>query len=241
MQKGLESLMQLIYPRRCPVCEQIVLPKGSLICKECYQSLQFIKEPCCKKCGKPIGKEETEYCYDCMTKKFHYEYGYGMLVYDQKMMRSIASYKYKYKREYGDFYISEMLRRMGDKILRMGVDVVIPVPLHKKKLKQRGYNQAAILAKGIAEGLKLPYEEHLLKRCVNTKPQKLLNDKERFKNLEHAFELNPAGKFPYRGKKVLLIDDIYTTGSTIEVCSNVLLGMGVEKVYFASLCIGKGY
>lgn len=236
-----KQALELIYPKRCPICEKIVLPKGAFICEGCYKQLQWVNAPYCMKCGKPIGSPYKEYCYDCENKNFHYEYGYGMWIYDENMRRSIVGFKYKNRREYGDFYIHELLTHYREKIVRMEVDVIIPVPIHKRRYRKRGYNQAAILANGIGEDLGIPVEEKLLLRSKYTTPQKGLNDKERFHNLEKAFEINKKYTYNNNYKKVLLVDDIYTTGSTIEVCTNVLLQAGIEKVFFISLCIGKGY
>ncbi len=236
-----KSVLELIYPKRCPICEKIVIPKGAFICEECYGKLQWVNAPYCMKCGKPIESPYKEYCYDCENKNFHYEYGYGMWIYDENMRRSIVGFKYKNRREYAEFYVRELLSHYGEKIRRMDVDVIVPVPVHKKRYRKRGYNQAAILAKGLGAGLGIEVEENLLIRCKYTMPQKSLNDKERLHNLEKAFQINKKLKLKYEHKKVLLIDDIYTTGSTIEACTNVLLCAGIEKVFFVSLCIGKGY
>lgn len=236
-----EKLIELIYPKRCPICERIVLPKGAFICKECYENLQWVNAPYCLKCGKPIQDSTKEYCYDCENKDFHYEYGYGMWIYDENLRRSIVGFKYKNRREYADFYVDELAKHYKEKIMRMGAEVIVPVPVHKRRYRQRGYNQAAILAQGLGERLNLPVEEELLIRSRYTMPQKSLDDKERLKNLEQAFAVNPKISEQYLGSRILLIDDIYTTGSTIEACTKVLLQAGVGNVYYISLCIGKGY
>ncbi|MDO5293288.1 MAG: ComF family protein [bacterium] len=236
-----KNIIGLIYPQRCPICEKIVLPKGAFICSECYDKLQWVNAPYCMKCGKPIASNYKEYCYDCENKNFHYEYGYGMWIYDENLRRSIVGFKYKNRREYADFYIQQLVLHYREKINRMQVDVIAPVPVHKKRYRQRGYNQAAILAEGLGRELGYPVEDELLVRCKYTAPQKTLNDKERFLNLEKAFKVNRKKISEYVGKKVLLVDDIYTTGSTIEACTNVLLQAGAAKVYYISLCIGKGY
>lgn len=237
----LQYMIDLIYPRRCPICGDIVLPKGNLICKDCYEDLPLITEPRCKKCSKPIAKEEQELCYDCKRHTFHYTYGYALWVYNDELRKSIVAFKYKYKAEYASFYVEELLKYYDRHIRRMGVEVIVPVPIHKTRLKQRGYNQAALLAKGIADGLGIPMEEHLLVRTKKTVAQKRLNDQERFRNLQHAFLVNPERICAYKGKKVLLVDDIYTTGSTIETCTKAMLDAGIKEVYFISLCIGRGY
>jgi ComF family protein len=125
----------------------------------------------------------------------------------------------------------------------MAPDILVPVPIHKSKYRERGYNQTEILANGIAKGLNIPVLPHLLIRDKKTLPQKQLSDKERLRNLQEAFILNDKvfSEYPRKIKSILLIDDIYTTGSTIEACTNVLMRNGIENIYFITLCIGKGF
>ena len=114
----------------------------------------------------------------------------------------------------------------------MAPDAVVPVPVHKSKYRERGYNQAEILANGIGKRLGIPVMPDFLVRSKKTLPQKQLSDKERLKNLQEAFMVNKkAGCCLSMPAKVLLVDDIYTTGSTIEACTNVLLKHCVKHVY----------
>lgn len=236
-------VIDLIYPRRCPICGEIVTPRGELSCPACRKNLTWIKEPRCKKCSKPIEFFEVEYCFDCERKHHHYQKGYALWVYDKPMQKSIADFKFKGRREYSDFYINELVKRFGHDIKQLKPDVLVPVPIHKDKRLQRGYNQAEIIAKGLGKELNIPVLSELLQRNKNTLPQKQLNDKERLKNLEKAFNLSNEEYKKYRNiiHKVLLVDDIYTTGSTIEACTNILMENGITEVYFVSICIGKGY
>ena len=118
-------------------------------------------------------------------------------------------------------------------------DYIIPVPLHKRKKRVRGYNQAELIAKGLSNTLDLPMNDYILRRTRFTTPQKKLDDKQRLKNLSQAFVcIDPEGCI--RGKRVLLVDDIYTTGSTIEACTLALLKEGAKEVCFITVCIGKG-
>ncbi len=239
----LKAIIDIIYPRRCPICGDIVKPRGELVCPPCKLKLKPIDEPRCKKCSKPIESEEKEYCHDCETKKHHYIKGYALWVYDPQMKKSRADFKFHGRREYSDFYIDEIIKRYGMEINKITPDVLVPIPIHKSKQMQRGYNQADILAIGIGKKLNIAVLSHLLQRDKKTLPQKLLNDKERLKNLEKAFTFlkEESNKFPARIRKVMLIDDIYTTGSTIEACTNILLQNGIDEVYFLSICIGKGF
>lgn len=232
----------MIYPRRCPICGDIVTPKNEKACPDCKASLQVIKEPRCKKCSKPIENEEKEYCYDCETKHFHYKKGYALWVYDKRMRKSIGDFKYYNRKEYADFYVEELLKYYDMKIKEIGADALVPVPIHKSKLRIRGYNQAQILALKIGKALDIIVIDDLLIRDKRTLPQKGLNDKERLKNLTQAFSIDKSKMKTYNHiNKVILVDDIYTTGSTIEACANVLHQNGVSEVYFVSLCIGKGF
>jgi ComF family protein len=214
-----------------------------MICEGCRERLNYISEPRCKSCSKPIEVEEKEYCSDCERKKFHYDKGYAVWVYNDAMRNSIAAYKYSSKKEYSNFYTHEMLRLYGGILRKLSFDAIIPVPIHRSKYLERGYNQAELLAKVIGRELKVPIYTKLLIRNKKTLPQKELSDKERLKNLAEAFEIsNQILKVKLKSiKKVLLVDDIYTTGSTVEACSNVLKSYGIDQVYFIVLCIGKGY
>lgn len=239
----LQTILDMLYPVRCPVCGDIVIPKNKRACTACEKKLQIITEPRCKKCSKPIDQDQREYCSDCERKEYHYEYGYSLWIYDSIMKKSISDFKYCYKREYAVYYIQATIANYEDKIKRMAPDVIVPVPIHKSKYRDRGYNQAEILARGIGKRLNIPVLPHLLIRDKKTLPQKQLNDKERLRNLQEAFGYNSQCAHDYTGKmdSILLVDDIYTTGSTIEACTNVLLQNHIKHVYFFTLCIGKGF
>lgn len=238
----LELLIDCLYPRRCPICSKIALPKKQKVCTLCYEKLSFIKEPRCKKCSKSIEYEEQEYCYDCSAKNYHYVKGYGLWNYDKVMKKSISDYKYHNRKEYADFYVEEFLKIYMQEIIAIGADALIPIPIHKSKKIIRGYNQAEILAHKIGKLVGIPIINNMLIRNKKTLPQNGLNDKERFKNLSQAFLLDNKVSKLYNGiEKVILVDDIYTTGSTIEACTNALLCNDIREVYFISLCIGKGF
>lgn len=239
----LQTILDIIYPVRCPICGEIVTPKGERICPVCKDKINYIREPRCKRCSKPIEREEQEYCGDCDRKTFHFDSGFAVWVYDEAMKHSIAEFKYHSKKEYAKFYIQEIVRLYGERILKIAPDAIVPIPIHSSKHLERGYNQADILARGLGKALKLPVISELLIRNRKTLPQKKLSDKERQRNLTEAFQINDkqAGIDPKQISKVLLVDDIYTTGSTMEVCTNVLKAHGIKEVYFAVLCIGKGY
>lgn len=231
------NVLDILFPRRCPVCGEVVEETGSLICPSCFPKLSFIKLPTCKKCGKEIVDPTKEFCEDCMVHRHSFEYCIGLLNYDEISRSSMAKIKYENKREYLDFYGNAMAVRHGGTIKRMHVDTVVPVPVHRSRRRKRGFNQAEILADIIGEKLNIPVMPDMLKRSKKTMPQKELTAAERLKNLSGAFR---AGEIPRGVKRVLLIDDIYTTGSTAEACARVLKAAGVEEVYVAVICMTGG-
>lgn len=229
-------LVQLLFPRRCPVCDGIVRPFGEKICPECLPKLRVVAAPWCMRCGKKLS-EEREYCSDCKRRGHKYDrartlYEYGCAA------PSIYRFKYGGRQEYGQFFGEEMGRYLGDFIRRVHPDVIVPVPLHRKKLQRRGYNQAACLAKALGRSLKLPVDEKLVKRVRNTAPMKRLNPTERQNNLKKAFIIGRNDVKLY--DRIILVDDIYTTGTTLDEIAALLKEYGVSKVYCVTLACGSG-
>lgn len=189
------------------------------------------------KCGKEVYSQEMEYCKDCMRHPKPFEYGISLLNYTGPMKDSIAAIKYGNKREYLDFYANETVGRLGRKLVAMQADALIPVPVHKDRFRTRGFNQAEELAIRIGEQLGIPVVSDVLKRTRKTDAMKELSPQERKKNLETAFFCQ---QLPSGIKNVILVDDIYTTGSTITSCTKVLQRAGAERVFFYSICVGVG-
>lgn len=237
IEKVIGVLLDVLYPRRCPVCGQIVMPKGGLICEACFKKLSFVRQPVCKKCGKEVLNDTAEYCLDCSRHKRSFDYGIALLNYEEHAKRSMVQIKYKNKRQYLDFYIEAICLRYQKQICHMNADALIPVPIHPSRRRTRGFNQAELLAEGIGRKLEIPVYSGMLIRNKKTAPQKQLNPSERLHNLEQAFG---AGEIVDGVESVILVDDIYTTGSTIEACTRVLKRMGVKRVYVLSVCIGAG-
>ena len=230
------ALTDLLYPRRCPVCDRAVAPFGSLICEACKEVPIYIKEPYCMKCGKELEDEETEYCGDCMRHRHLFDSGRAVFAY-KSMSDSIYRFKYKDRQEYAAYYAECMAARLGEWIVRRKPDALVPVPIHASKRYIRGYNQAELLAKELGRILHIPVESNLIKRMRKTSPMKDLSMSERQNNLKRAFKicLNDV-----KLNTIIIIDDIYTTGSTIDAMSYELRRAGVEHIYFVALAIGKG-
>ena len=227
--------MELLYPKTCCFCGKISVQE---ICDSCKEKVSYIKEPRCKKCGKPIRYEEQEYCHDCQKQSFHYMQGRSLWIHKGAVPWSIYQFKYHNRRIYGKFYAKELYRVYGESIEEWGIDLIVPVPLHWRRRRKRGYNQAEIVARYLGELTGIPVDTRLVIRKKYTEPQKTLNNKERVKNLKHVFDVR---KMTVRAKNILLIDDIYTTGSTIDAISKVLLEKGHNKVWFLTISIGQDF
>ena len=238
-----KKILDFFYPKRCPLCDSVLPLFGAeAACEGCLDNINIIHEPVCLICGKPIEQGEKEYCFDCSRKKHFFIQGKSTLIYDLTMRESIGRFKYNGRREYVDFYSEIICGLHKDWIKKIKPDALVPVPLHIKRLRQRGFNQAEILADKIGEKLEIQVINGLLLRQKDTLPQKGLSSKDRKKNVSNAFFV-PTEEFRlyHQIKCVIIIDDIYTTGSTADACAEVLKDVGVEKVYFLSICIGKDY
>ena len=197
-----------------------------------------IKGPRCYKCSKPLLEEQNEYCYDCSSKHHYYDRGIGIFSYGSVIAKSLYYLKYHHRQEYGTFYGRYAAAYAGNILRGWKIQAVVPVPLHPARMRKRGYNQAERIGREIGEVLQVPVLTDLVLRKINTRPQKELNDRERLENLRNVFGVRQKN-IPW--KRVLVVDDIYTTGSTIDGVSIALKEHGVEKVYFLTIAIGTGF
>lgn len=231
-------VLDFLYPRRCPICGEIQNYGDVQICKSCMSGLKRVEPPFCMRCGKTVWSDEQEYCEDCKRFPKYYEKGYPVFIYQEPLKKALYDFKYHNQREYALFFAKCMYYRFHEEWEKLSFDGIVPVPLHKNKLRRRGYNQAALLAKQLSKQLAVPFYTDYLVRKEDTGPQKELNDRQRMKNLKKAFKI---GKNKIKLKRILLVDDIYTSGATIASCTEVLQSAGVEQVWYASVAIGQGY
>jgi ComF family protein len=228
-------LLDLLFPRRCPVCDEPVRVGDGLACAACLPRLSYIDEPFCLKCGKKLA-ESNEYCTDCTERGHLFERGFALYEYPG-IAGAVFRFKYKNRQEYAEFFGAEICQHLGREILELEPDCLIPVPIHRKRLQSRGYNQAALLAQAISRRLSIPLEDQLIGRVRATAPLKSLNLAERQNNLKKAFKIMQND---VKLKTVMIVDDIFTTGSTIDEMTEELKSVGVREVYFVALSIGKG-
>ena len=227
-----ERLLDVFYPRRCPVCDAAV-PFGKSICPECEKTAGRIKEPWCLKCGAPLS-EEREYCEGCEKKELSFDQGRSLFYYSGVKL-GMYRMKNEGRREYADYFAGEMAKELGRWIMRDKPEVLIPVPLHAGRLKERGYNQAELIALGLGKRLGLPVEKELVGRVSFTRAAKRMSGLERARALKKAFKIM---RNSVEWRNVLIIDDIFTTGATIDAVASVLRQAGVERIRFACAAAG---
>lgn len=185
---------------------------------------------------KELSAETEEYCGDCMRRRHLFDSGRALFAY-KSVSDSIYRFKYKGRQEYGAFYAACMAADLGEWIARRRPDALIPVPVHAAKKRARGYNQAQVLARELGRRIHVPVETELVKRVRRTAPMKDLPLAERQNNLKRAFKIC---RNDVKLDTVIIIDDIYTTGSTIDAMSYELRRAGVKRIYFVTLAIGRG-
>lgn len=233
----INKALNLVYPPTCALCGDLLGKDERYICAACDVLLPHVREPACFKCGKEISDNEAELCEDCSRYERSFVRGFPAMNYDETFKESIAAFKYHGKRDYGKYFAYEIARSRGKNIIEVNPEALIPVPLHKKKLRKRGCNQAEVIARELGLRLGIPVDDKILVRTANTLPQKKLNGIERENNLKNAFH---SQKKRVKYNTIMLVDDIYTTGATVEACTKALHDVGVNDIYYTSICIGRG-
>ena len=234
-----DSMITWIYPERCPVCLQIVTPKGAMLHQECEHKLDMIKEPVCMKCGMPLSSEEEEYCVECASRADRgWDQGRSIFPYHGVMESAFKLVKKEGRVEFVRFFAKQMKKSQQAFIKRMAPECIVPVPLHPSRQRSRGFNQAELLAEALGEELNLPVRL-LLGKSKKTKDQKSLNKNQRKKNLKDAFFVDEDAVGEQLPESVLLLDDVITTGSTLTACAHVLKDRGVARVVYLSVCVAE--
>jgi ComF family protein len=233
----LKSLVNVVLPHICPLCGQPFLryvhngatgnkENGVSFCAACLEDVVFIHGPICLTCGLPFRSRaiEDHTCSLCEKKRNYFTLARGMGMYTGRLLEAIHLFKYG-----GKVNIGKILGRMlaHYHLDFAAYDVIMPVPLHIKRLRGRGFNQAVVLGREIARFHSIPIDISSLRRIRNTESQVNLNEPERVKNIKGAFEVK---KGILKGLKTLLVDDIFTTGATVNECARVLKKAGADDV-----------
>ncbi len=231
-----KHLLNILMPARCLNCGAFVEDVNTL-CMECWNNIEFIGNPCCSICSFPFEYDmgEGAICAACAAKEPKYTRAVSVFRYNRDSRKLVTRFKYSDKIGAAMTFAGWM-ERAGRSMLADS-DIITPVPLHRMRLLTRHYNQAALLANNIGRISGIRVMPDLLLRVKNNIPQAALSQKERLKNVRGAFTLNKrvAEKDLLAGKNIMLVDDVMTTGATIEECSRVLKKAKASKVYVLTL------
>ncbi len=230
MLQFLDSLADFLFPPLCHICHAFIPDAGKLhICPECLGEIQFISEPACEICGTPFfGAGDSHICGRCLTDRPFFDLARAAAVYGGGVRQMIHAFKYDRKTHLRRPLALLTISATAGFISEEKPEIILPVPLHVERLRQRGFNQAVLLGELISREFRIPMERRTLLRLRRTMPQVALSVAERMENVKNAFGLSKKAKI--EGRKVLLVDDVFTTGSTVDECSRILKKSGVARV-----------
>ena len=233
-----DALVSVLFPAGCRLCEQALLRASTVpICEACLGSFAALGGAVCETCGQPLaawslgagGKEQAPdgvVCPECQTREYGFVRARSYALYKAGIVRAIMLMKFERIEPLGRWFagrLAEVAKRE-----KVAADVVVPVPLHRQRERERGYNQADLIAKPLAHKLGLPYRAVLLVRTKPRPDQHILSLEERWDSVRGAFATRPGSKVD--NLRVLLVDDVMTTGATLDACAKALRGAGAKSV-----------
>ena len=219
------ALIDLIYPPVCAACGIEITGNSSPVCESCLNALTILEDPCCTRCGAPLqNKISKSPCPECPVPVIHFDCARSVLSYsDERVKNLIHAFKYQYQTRLADLLGEFLLQGFQRHYPKTRLDALVPVPLHRKKLREREFNQAALLCKPVSATSGFPIREDLVYRVRKTPSQTSLDPQKRRVNLLGAFA--PFNENSAKGLSLLVVDDVYTTGTTVnEVCSALKKG-----------------
>ena len=241
------NFLDLIYPKDiyCIACGR-PLPAGTEIslCEKCSSEIPWLKGRLCEKCGKPLAENNLKnLCSDCDENEHYFEKGYSCALYHGHSADIIRDMKYRNNPAYCDTIAALMAVRLksiadDDTGELPAWDAVVPVPMYRLKKEERGYNQSELIARRLAKILDLPFYMNAIARSRDTGIMSRLSQGDRRKNLEGAIFIEPAFVLKFFGKRILLVDDVYTTGSTADACTEAMTSVGCKTVELITFAIG---
>jgi len=234
LRKALDALASLVFPAPCRICEATLTTASRIpICLECLDSLQPLSGPQCQRCGRPFpsglaAAVAKPLCHACRRGVYAFDLARSYGAYDGAMVRAITLLKYDAVTPLGDWFGARLAEMMAGEPETCTAEVVVPVPLHASRLRERGYNQAEWIARPLARRLGLPLRSYLLVR-TKPRPDKLkLTRQERWRTVRGAYATREGTRIDKR--RVLLVDDVFTTGATLDACSRALRQAGAGWV-----------
>ena len=233
----LNCLIDILYRKYCLLCATVIHcdSKQGLICLNCWEKIERNVPPVCSYCGAHLNDKLTDnICNKCKQKRYYFDRAYAVCSYEGKIKELIHQFKYKGKDYLGAILGELMVESISQYAIPIEIfDWVIPVPLHTRKMREREFNQSSILAEYLSNKLNLPFLKKGLLRIKDTEAQAQLPRDKRIRNVINCFKANPQADF--KGKNVLLVDDLLTTGATCSEAAIILKNAGCDKVFVLTL------
>lgn len=237
----LEQFWEFIFPSNiyCICCESVIdRTRPYALCDRCIQKFHWAGKKTCSKCGKILEEGYVhEWCIDCRDMEHRFVKGFTCTRYGLYERVLMMDYKYHDKAWIGSKVGDILADRMQGETFRP--DLVVPVPIHKEREAKRGYNQVELMARQFTRLGELPMDSRVLIRTKNTLPMRNLGVTQRIENVRDAFSIRKGGEAILADKTILLIDDIYTTGSTADSCTQTLLAGGAKEVWLLTFASGS--
>jgi len=231
LKSWLDAGLSFLYPPVCQLCysESATVEEG-YVGTRCWQGMRFIKPPFCECCGLPYeGEISTRFeCGNCREMELHFQSARAAVVAGSLVLDVIHRYKYQRAYWFEPFLADLLVRTAGPALSGESWDMIVPVPLHPLKKREREFNQAEHLAVRLGEATRIPVNARALRRVEATRTQTLLTREQRAANVRRAFVLRPD--FQMDGQRVILVDDVLTTGATTSACARALREGGARQV-----------
>ncbi len=227
----LNAGLSFFYPQVCQICNaHRAAPNEGYVCADCWTDVRFIKPPFCERCGLPYEGEITSAfeCSNCREMDLHFSSARSATVARGMMLDVIHRYKYSRALWFEPFLADLLIRQAQPVLEKEKWDWIVPVPLHRLKKREREFNQAERLANRLSRATKIPVNANLLERVEFTRTQTQLTRPQRAANVRNAFRLGNGQKV--RGEKIILIDDVMTTGATTSACAKILQKAGASEI-----------
>ncbi len=224
------AVLDLLYPPTCVFCgKPLIWLNNTTICSACIELLEYIDENSCWHCSLPLGKYSMRQkkCDECKSRNHKFTRVVAACKYNQLAKEIIHAYKFSNRKQFSSLISKIVYKKYLQEYSTLKFDYIIPVPLHKRKICERGYNQSALIAKYISDRTSFTYSDMILSRIRYTVSQSLLNSQDRETNLNGAFGVNKS----LLNSTILLVDDVFTTGATISECAYTLKKYGARRVY----------